>query len=135
MLKLNNFSKKYRIYYEDTDSGGVVYYANYLKFYERARTDFLREINISQTKLSNEENLVFVVKRCEINYLKPAKLDDLIEVFVEIKEIKPASIKMSQKIMIDEKTLSQLEVEIVCVDKDIFRPKKIPQKLQEILKK
>lgn len=132
MLKLNNFSKKYRIYYEDTDSGGVVYYANYLKFYERARTDFLREVNISQTKLANEENLVFVVKKCEINYLKPAKLDDLIEVFVEIKELKPASIKMSQKIMIDEKTLSTSEVEIVCVDKDIFRPKKIPQKLQEI---
>ena len=71
---LNNFN--YRVYYEDTDCGGVVYYANYLKFFERARTDFLRLLGISQSELVTKENLIFVVKRCEIDYIFSAKLDD-----------------------------------------------------------
>ena len=82
MQKLNNFSTKYRVYYEDTDAGGVVYYANYLKFFERARTDFLRALNISQNELLQSEKLIFVVRRCEIDYVSPAKLDDLVEVYV-----------------------------------------------------
>ena len=67
---MNNF--KYRIYFEDTDAGGIVYYANYLKFYERARTDFLRAKGISQQKLAKEEKVGFVVRRCEIEYISPA---------------------------------------------------------------
>ena len=81
----HNFT--YRIYYEDTDAGGVVYYANYLKFFERARTDFLRTLEISQSDLAQKENLVFVVRKCEIDYLTPARLDDLVNVSVKIKEI------------------------------------------------
>ena len=129
---LNNFSANYRIYYEDTDSGGVVYYANYLKFFERARTDFLRALNISQSELAATENLVFVVRKCQIEYISPAKLDDLVEVTVTVKEIHAASIVMEQEIKRSDKILSRLNVEIVCVAADNFRPKKIPTNIKNL---
>jgi acyl-CoA thioester hydrolase len=123
----------YRVYYEDTDAGGVVYYANYLKFFERARTDFLRAKNIFQSDLMHSEKLAFVVKRCEIDYLKPAKLDDLIEVEVIVKEIKSASFKIEQKITINDIDISRLKVEIVSVDCLNFRVKKIPDNLKKLI--
>ena len=92
------FVADYRVYYEDTDAGGVVYYANYLKFFERARTDFLRSIGISQNELSKSEKLLFVVKKCEVEYLSSAKLDDVISVEVEILKIGIASLIINQKI-------------------------------------
>ncbi len=133
MQKLNNFSTKYRVYYEDTDAGGVVYYANYLKFFERARTDFLRALNISQNELLQSEKLIFVVRRCEIDYVSPAKLDDLVEVSVFVEKIGGASIDIKQEIRIGEKVLSRLSVEIVSVDAESFRPKKISQELKDLL--
>ena len=129
----NNFCAKYRIYYEDTDAGGVVYYANYLKFYERARTEFLREMGISQFELEQKENLVFVVRRCEVDYITPARFDDLVEVSVKVKEINGASIVMQQEIKIGDKVLSRLDVTIVCITADSFRPKKIPQNIKTLL--
>jgi acyl-CoA thioester hydrolase len=120
------FVEKYRIYYEDTDAGGVVYYANYLKFFERARTDFLRFKGVSQNDLLTRENIAFVVKRCEIDYIRPAKLDDLIEVSVVVDEVRAASIVMLQEIICEGVLLAKLKVEIVCVDALSFRPKKIP---------
>lgn len=120
----NIFSTQYRIYYEDTDSGGVVYYANYLKFFERARSDFLRSLGISQSQLAKDENLIFVVRKCEIEYLFPARLDDLISVSAEIKSISGVTIGMNQKITIGDKILSKLDVKIVCLDNKNFKPKK-----------
>lgn len=128
----NNFSTKYRVYYEDTDAGGVVYYANYLKFFERARTDFLRCLGISQSDLIAKENLCFVVKKCEVDYVSSAKLDDLIEVSLEVKELKPASIKMYQEIKTN-KVLTRLNVTIACVSADSFKPTKIPQNIKDLL--
>ncbi len=128
----NNFSAEYRIYYEDTDAGGVVYYANYLKFFERARTEFLRKLGISQSDLATKENLVFVVRKCEIEYLTPARLDDLVTVSVAVTETRAASISMYQEIKKSDKILSRLNVEIVCVTADDFRPKKIPQNLKNL---
>jgi acyl-CoA thioester hydrolase len=129
-MKKNNFI--YRIYYEDTDAGGVVYYANYLKFFERARTDFLRALGISQSELSQKENLVFVVRKCEVEYVFPARLDDEIEVSVKVKKISAASISMEQKMTKSEKILSSLDIEIVCVQADNFKPKKIPENIKNI---
>lgn len=123
---MQKFVEKYRIYYEDTDAGGVVYYANYLKFFERARTDFLRAKGVSQNDLLARENLAFVVKRCEIDYVRSAKLDDLIEVSVVVAEVRAASVAMLQEIVCDGVVLAKLLVEIVCVDALSFRPKKIP---------
>lgn len=130
---LNNFSKEYRVYYEDTDAGGVVYYANYLKFFERARTDFVRSLNISQGKIIAEHNLAFVVKSCKVDFIKPAKLDDLILVSVNIKNVGIASIGFYQEIFCDSKIVSKAEIEIVLVDLKSFKPKKIEKSLRDIL--
>lgn len=129
----SNFNEyRYRIYYEDTDAGGIVYYGNFLRFFERARTDLLRASNISQTDLVKKENLIFVVKKCEIDYLAPARLDDVIEVTAQTKEIGTASIKMHQEVKCDGKILCTLEVVLVCVDKESFKPKKIPENIKNI---
>jgi len=127
---LNNFS--YRVYYEDTDAGGVVYYANYLKFFERARTDFLRTLEISQSDLATKENLVFVVRKCEIEYVSPARLDDVLDVSVEVKKISAASIEMYQEAKKSGAISSRLNVEIVCVDSVSFKPKKIPENIKNL---
>lgn len=127
-------SFKYRIYFEDTDAGGIVYYANYLKFYERARTDFLRLRGISQQKLASNENIGFVVRRCSVEYLYPARLDDEIDVNVIVKNISFSVIKIYQEIKIDQKILSKIEVDLVVIDINKNRPKKISQNLINILK-
>lgn len=128
MPMLNKFS--YRIYYEDTDAGGVVYYANYLKFFERARTDFLRELGINQSQLLQEQSVCFVVRKCEIEYISPIKLDDMILVDVEIVNVSATTITMNQKIHRDNKMLSSLKVEIVCVASKSFRPCRISEEIK-----
>ena len=130
-VSMNNF--KYRIYFEDTDAGGIVYYANYLKFYERARTDFLRARGISQQKLAKEENVGFVVRRCAIEYISPAILDNEIEVSVEIKEFSFTIIKIYQEIKIDKKILSTLNVDLACINLQKLKPHKISQNLKDLL--
>jgi acyl-CoA thioester hydrolase len=130
----NKFTCKYRIYWEDTDAGGVVYYANYLKFFERARTELLRELNISQSKLSAEENLAFMVKKCEIDYKSSAKLDDLISVSAEVINISNATIEMFQEITLNEKIISVLKVQVVCVDTKKFKPARIPLNIKQAFK-
>ena len=89
-----------RVYYEDTDAGGVVYYANYLKYVERARTEYLRELGFEQINLLENYGMVFIVKSVEANYLSPAFLDDLIEVETVIEEVNHASLIFTQKIAV-----------------------------------
>ena len=125
-------SNSYRIYYEDTDSGGVVYYANYLKFFERGRTEFLRTKNILQSDLAKNFGVIFVVRNCFIKYLKPAKLDDLVVVETFIEKIQKASMQIKQQMIKDEQILCHLNVEIACVDAISFKPKKIPQTIKLI---
>jgi acyl-CoA thioester hydrolase len=133
MLTRNSDQFNYRIYYEDTDAGGVVYYANYLKFFERARTDFLRNIGISQAILAQIENIIFVVKRCTIEYHHPARLDDEINVSVKIKEIHKVSLTMTQEITKSAQLIAQLEVQIVCLNQQNFKPTRLPQKLIDLI--
>jgi acyl-CoA thioester hydrolase len=133
MPKSANNIFEYRIYYEDTDAGGVVYYANYLNFFERARTDFLRSKNIVQSDLVKTSGLVFVVRNCQVEYLKPARMDDLIKVSVEIVKIEKLSITIRQEIKIHDRALCSMAVQIVCVDSGNFRPKKIPAEIIENL--
>ena len=133
MLTRNSDQFNYRIYYEDTDAGGVVYYANYLKFFERARTDFLRKIGISQAILAQIENIIFVVKRCTIEYHHPARLDDEINVSVKIKEIHKVSLTMTQEITKSAQLIAQLEVQIVCLNQQNFKPTRLPQKLIDLI--
>ncbi len=130
---IKSFTAQYRVYYEDTDAGAVVYYANYLKFFERARTDFLRHLGISQQQIMLDDKLVFVVKRCEIDYLKGAKLDDLLDVSVMVEKIGAASLIMKQIMLNGDQIMAQLQVEIVVVDSQNFKPKKLPMLIKQAL--
>ena len=121
-----------RIYYEDTDTGGVVYYANYLKFAERARTESLRHLGFTNTSLREEEGVLLVVRHVEADYLSSARLDDLITVETEVEEVKNASFVMKQSIFCQNKAIFTAKVVIACVDNDI-KPVKLPEKLKNAL--
>lgn len=123
-----------RVYYEDTDSGGVVYYANYLKFYERARTEFLRQFEIQQDTLIEQENVIFAVRHINVDYHKPAVFNDMLNVISEVVDIKKASLVFKQSIVRDDETLlCQAECKVACLNADDFRPRKIPEKLLQVL--
>src|ERR1700742_3787402 len=92
------FEHSFRVYYEDTDTGGIVYYANYLKFAERARTEVLRDLGITQRILMDEEGVAFAVRRCEVDYLVPARLDDELEVRTALRALGAASLDLDQAI-------------------------------------
>lgn len=128
------FSVPVRIYYEDTDTGGVVYYANYLRYMERARTEWLRDKGFEQTNLADDHNIVLAVKRAAVDYLKPAKLDDALEVSAEVTRFGSASITFSQQVKRGEELLCDGEVRIVCLDTLTFKPKQIPEFISEKIK-
>ena len=116
-----------RVYYEDTDAGGIVYYANYLRFIERARTEALRERGIPHAQLVAQFGRMFVVRRVEMDYLRPAKLDDLLSVVTEAEEIGGASLLLRQTIRAaDETMLAVARVRLACVGLTEERPKRIP---------
>lgn len=125
-------SSEYRIYYEDTDAGGIVYYANYLKFAERARTDALRVAGISQSELMAKDGLGFVVTSCEMRFLGAAKLDDVISVETQLRELKKVRMSMKQTIRKNGEVLVALNVEIACVNRD-FKPSRIPEPIAQAL--
>ena len=127
--------QRFRVYYEDTDAGGVVFYANYLKFIERGRTEYLRDLGFDQSVLANQKNVVFVVKSLSADYLSPAYLDDMVEVQTNIKSIKNASLVFAQKILSLEKNtvLFKAEVKVVSVSTNYFKPCAIPQEIMEKL--
>lgn len=126
---------RFRVYYEDTDAGGVVFYANYLKFIERGRTEYLRGLGFDQGSLAKEKNIVFVVKSLSADYLSPAYLDDMIEVQTIIKSNKNASLVFTQKILSLEKNtvLFNAEVKVVSVLKNNLKPCAVPQEIMEKL--
>ncbi len=107
-----------RVYYEDTDSGGVVYYANYLKYAERARTEMLREIGSEHQTMKAELGVGFVVRTCNADFQKPARLDDLLEVETEILAVRGASIQMRQSVTRANEALVILEVKLACMNLD-----------------
>jgi acyl-CoA thioester hydrolase len=104
-----------RVYYEDTDAGGIVYHANYLKMAERARTEMLRAGEADHTRLAADYGVIFAVRRCEVDYLKPARLDDALEVRTRIAEIRHASVWVEQVIHRGEAALVRMKVQLVCV--------------------
>ena len=124
-----------RIYYEDTDASGVVYYANYLKYIERGRTEHLRELGFEQAIIAEEIGLVFVVKSVKADYLLPAFLDDTIEVQTSIELVKHASLIFAHKITNIEKNtvLFKAEVKVVSVLKNNLKPCAFPQEIMEKL--
>lgn len=119
------FSSKFRIYYEDTDAGGVVYYANYLKLAERARTEWLRAQGYEQNTLLATHGVMFVVRHVTLDLRAPAQLDDLLRVTVQPDTPHGARLRMTQEIWKQNTQLATLEVELACVNRD-FRPVRIP---------
>lgn len=113
---MKNYKATYRVYYEDTDAGGVVFYGNYLRFAERGRTDFLRESGVDQYGLAQETGKFFVVRNVKIDYLNPGRLDDLITVDTTITRMGKTSINMNQDFYNEKNVpLAKMEVQIVCV--------------------
>lgn len=124
-----------RVYYEDTDAGGVMYYANYLKFFERGRTEWLRRLGVDQSVLAAKERRLFVVKNVEIQYRKPARLDDLLAIHSAIVRVGPASINFRQSAMCDGELLCESDIQVCCVDADSFRPVALTTELRTLLEK
>jgi acyl-CoA thioester hydrolase len=129
-----------RVYYEDTDAGGVVYYANYLKYMERARTEWLRALGIEQDTSIKEWNILFAVRSVTIDYKKPARFNDALTITVEPHALKPASISFKQDIsqvnneLGDEANIcTTSEVNVVCLDAKDFTPSPIPKNLYKII--
>ena len=131
---MKTFTFKLKVYYEDTDAGGVVYYANYLKFMERARSDALKSLGFTNKLLIEENGTYIIVKSCKINYIKPALLEDDLEIKSDIKEITKTSFFMLQKLFKGNDQITEAEVHLVTIDKK-GKPVKIPERLKEELEK
>lgn len=134
---MNRFLYPVRVYYEDTDSGGVVYYANYLKFMERARTEWLRSLGFEQDALIREEGVLFAVRSVQIDYHKPARFNDLLEVMASLTERGRASLTFAQEVRRSSESaghelgplLCSASVRIACLDASSMRPCAIPEKI------
>jgi acyl-CoA thioester hydrolase len=127
------FSWPVRVYWEDTDAGGVVYYANYLKFMERARSEWLRAYGFEQDQLRDEAGVVFVVRRVEIDYRSPARFNDALDVTVKLHEAGRASLSVRQELMRGDVCLAKAVVSLACVDAAHFKPVKMPATLLQAL--
>jgi acyl-CoA thioester hydrolase len=123
------FALPVRVYYEDTDAAGVVYYANYLKFMERARTDWLAALGFPLPAFEREHGVVFVVHRCEIDFLQPARLNDALAVTVEVEQRGACRLVTRQEVRRDRIVLTSARVTLACVDSARWRPMRIPAPL------
>ena len=122
-----------RVYYEDTDAGGVVYHAGYLRYLERARTEWLRELGYSQARLKQEESLLFTVVGMTLDFLRPARLDDLLRVHSSVRLAGGASVEFAQEILRDSDRILAATVRVACLDAISFRPRRLPAMLRGAL--
>ena len=127
------FRHALRVYWEDTDAGGVVFYANYLKFFERARTEWLRALGVGQQALRESTGAMFVVTDTQVRYVAPARLDDRLDVTVELRHRGSASMTIRQQAWRDSTLLAEGEIRIGCVDQGTFRPRRIPTEVTTLL--
>ena len=127
--KQASFSFPVRVYYEDTDVGGIVYYVNYLKFMERARTEFLRHLGYEQ-RVMMEQCRMFVVADCSVNYRRPAQLDDLLQVTAEVVSVGKVKLIFRQQVCRGDEMLCEGQFVIACVNSQTMRPASIPQALR-----
>ena len=131
---MNGFEWPVRVYYEDTDAGGVVYHANYLKFLERARSEWLRALGFEQDRLKLEDGILFAVRRVEIDYLSPARFNDELRVETTVAAVSKVSLGFAQRVIRPpDTTLVVARVQVVCLDAVRFRPKAIPLSIREKL--
>ena len=126
------FKSRFKVYYEDTDSGGVVYYANYLKFLERARTDAITSLDFSNNKLVEKFGIFIIVKSCNLNFLRPAKLEDNLDIISKVIEVKNVSIKMKQNIFVNDSMIVEAEILLASVNNE-GKPSKLPDEFKKQL--
>ena len=132
MSKYKAFSLPIRVYFQDTDAGGVVYHASYVNFMERARTEWLRErYGYSNAGLMREFGVVFVVRSLRLDYFKPALLDDLLEVTAQIKDTGRSRLTLLQNVRRGDEVLAEGEVHLVCVSVESFKPVSVPEVLRK----
>ena len=125
-----DFSATMRIYWEDTDAAGIVFYANYLKFFERARTEWLRGLGFGQEALRTQANIAFIVSETRLRYRRPARLDDVIDVSVAVVHLGQASLHLAQQARRAGELLAEGTIRIGCVELGTFRPSRIPNDIR-----
>ena len=133
MRDVSTFSVPIRIYWEDTDAGGVVYHAAYVCFLERARTEWLRVLGVEQQAWREQEDVVFVVRDMRLGFLAPARLDDLLNVTVTVQSVAHASVVFAQKVVRegDARVLIDATVKVACISASRFRPRALPESLRQ----
>jgi acyl-CoA thioester hydrolase len=132
-LKNPTFTWPVRVYYEDTDAGGVVYHAQYLNFMERARTEWLRELGFDQTLLATEQNIMFVAHEVQVKFAKPARLNDLLHVTATVESARHFSLIFAQKILRDKEIIARATVGIASVNTQTLKPAELPEYLRNLL--
>jgi acyl-CoA thioester hydrolase len=132
LTRKSSFSLPVRVFFQDTDAGGVVYHGSYVNFLERARTEWLRECyGYSNKGLMSEFGMVFVVRSLRLDYLKPALLDDLLAVSAQLKDVGRSRVTLCQQVLRGEDVLVDAEIHLVCVTMDNFKPVSVPEALRE----
>jgi acyl-CoA thioester hydrolase len=129
------FTWPLRVYYEDTDAGGIVFYANYLKFFERARTEWLRACGVDQRRLADETGVLFVVRSTALDYRSPARLDDIVTTVSRVEKLGRASVDFIQEAWRDGTLLVTGTIRVACVDGAAMRPAPIPARVHEALQR
>ena len=128
-----HFHHSVRVYWEDTDAGGIVFYANYLKFFERARTEWLRALGHSQQEMVDTTGCMFVVQETTVRYVKPARLDDVLTITVDVRERGRASLRIAQQAWCGERLLAEGDIRIGCVERATMKPHRIPGPIFEAI--
>ena len=128
------FSLPLRVYIEDTDAGGIVYYVNYLKYIERARTEFMRSLGMDREAIFSDE-MMFVVADMNLRYHQPARLDDMLEATALLEQVRGASLRLAQTVRRDGKLLLEASVQIACVDPGTLQPRRIPADMLATLRR
>jgi len=128
-----HFHHPVRVYWEDTDAGGIVFYANYLKFFERARTEWLRALGHSQQEMVDTTGCMFVVQETSVRYRSPARLDDLLTITVHVRERGRASLRITQQAWCGDRLLAEGDIRIGCVERATMKPHRIPGPIFEAI--
>lgn len=131
---MSKYTHQFRVYYEDTDAGGVVYHANYLNFFERTRTEWLRSKGLQQSIMREEANVILAIRNMNIDYVLPARLDDLLTVSTEVISHSKVSMQVQQEMHVGETLVAKAQVQIVSLNAEKFKPMRFPtQYLEELL--
>lgn len=125
----------YRVYWEDTDAGGVVYHARYLHFFERARSDWMRLLGFPQVPMRDHANRVFAVSRMDIEFIAPARLEDELAVSVDVEQVRAATVQFGQAIHRGDQRIARAGVRAACLTADSFRPARMPAELLQAIKR